>query len=88
MINPPVASTESLMPQTVCPGFTRSSLTSSPPPCPWKTWDRSDSRARCGERRDYLATGAVLPLTYVGAQAGGVLQLGLSLGGDGDYGAG
>ena len=57
-----------------------------PPPCLWKTWDRGDSRARCGERRDYLATGAVFSLTPVDAQAGGVQSLGLSLGGDGDGG--
>ena len=42
-----------------------------------------------GERTDYLLTGAVLPLHLpVGAQAVGVLPLGLSPGGDGDGGAG
>ena len=41
-----------------------------------------------GERRDYLATGAVLPLAPVGAPAGGVQPLGLSPGADGDGGAG
>ena len=42
----------------------------------------------CVERRDYLLTGAVLPITPVGAQAGGVQPLGLSPGGHGDGGAG
>ena len=41
------------------------------------------------ERRDYLDTGAVLPLhTPVGAKVGGVQPLGLSPGADGDGGAG
>ena len=87
MIHPPPPSTEPLMFQLVFPGLTSSHL-SFPPPCLRKTWDRGDSGARCGERRDYLVTGAVLPLTPVGAQAGGEKPLGLSPGGDGDRGAG
>ena len=41
-----------------------------------------------GKRSDYLATGAVVPVTPVGAQAVRVPPLGLSPGGDGDGGAG